>query len=73
MTEILELPPPPPEASRILKMAEILEVKNYQRPTGAKEEEKGREGGREEEEKERGKGEEKKGQNSTHFTLRYSF
>ena len=55
-SESLELPPPP-EASRILKMAEILEVKNYQRPTGAKGEEKGRggEGRRRKREKEGGR------------------
>ena len=56
MPVILELPIPPSAASRILEMAEILEVENYQRPTGAEGEEKGRGGRREEEEKERRKG-----------------
>ena len=65
---------PPPKASRILKMAEILEVKNYQRPTGAKGEEKGRggEGRRRKIEKEEGGRKEGAKFHSFHLE-RYSF
>ena len=61
MPEILELPPPPSEASRILKMAEILEVKNYQRLAGAKGEEKGGEGGGKKKKKREGRGKKRRG------------